>query len=128
MLNVLDTPAPPDTTKEPVVVEEDSSVELNVALPEFAPIDNIVAAPNAFMVVAVALNTLKVVLGVVILVVNSGEVPKTRAPDPVSPVIVLRSSNDEVAAKSDNLLDVVANVPVVGSVTLVVFEVVNVKL
>jgi len=87
-----------------------------------------VAAPKAFIVDAVALKTLKVVLGVVTLVVKSGEVAKTRAPDPVSPVIVLRSSNDVVAAKSDNLLLVVANVPVVGSVILVVAVVLNVRL
>jgi hypothetical protein len=124
----LAIPAPPKTTKPPVVVEEELSVELNVAFPVAAPIDITVAAPNALIVVAVALKTLKVVLGVVTLVVKSGEVAKTRAPDPVSPVIVLKSSNDVVAAKSDNLLLVVANVPVVGSVTLVVAVVLNVRL
>lgn len=126
--NDCPTAAPPVATIAPVVVLVELSRELKVALPEFAPIDIVVAAPNAFMAVAVALKTLKVVLGVVILVVNSGEVPKTRAPDPVSPVIVLSSSDDVVAAKSDNLLLVVAKVPVVGSVTLVVFVVLNVRL
>jgi hypothetical protein len=126
--NDCPTAAPPVATIAPVVVLVELSRELKVALPEFAPIDIVVAAPNAFMAVAVALKTLKVVLGVVILVVNSGEVAKTRAPDPVSPVIVLSSSDDVVAAKSDNLLLVVAKVPVVGSVILVVAVVLNVRL
>jgi hypothetical protein len=121
-------PAPPEIANAPVVVEEESSVELNVALPVTAPIDITVAAPKAFIVDAVALKTLKVVLGVVTLVVKSGEVANTKAPDPVSPVIVLRSSADVVAAKSDNLLLVVAKVPVVGSVILVVAVVLNVRL
>lgn len=126
--NDCPTAAPPVATIAPVVVLVELSAELNVALPEFAPIDNVVAAPNALIFVAVVLKTLKVALPVVTLVVKSGDVAKTRAPDPVSPVIVLRSSDEVVAAKSDNLLDVVAKVPVVGTVTFVVFEVVNVKL
>jgi len=121
-------PAPPETAKEPVVVEDESSVELNVALPVAAPIDITVAAPKAFIVVAVVLKTPKVVLTVATLVVKSGEVAKTKAPLPTSPVIVFKSSNDVVAAKSDSLLLVVANVPVVGSVTLVVAVVLNVRL
>jgi hypothetical protein len=82
-------PAPPETANEPVVVEEESSVELNVALPVEAPTDNIVAAPNAFIVVAVVLKTLKDPLSVVTLVVNTGDVEKTNLPAvPVSSLII----------------------------------------
>ena len=99
-----------------------------MAFPVAAPIDRVVAAPKALMFVAVALNTLKVALPVVTLVVKSGEVANTNAPLPVSSDIVFLSSKEVVAAKSDNLLLVVASVPVVGKVKLVVFEVLNVKL
>ena len=122
------TPAPPETTKPPVVADIELSVELNVALPVAAPIDITVAAPKALIVVAVALNKANVPEPVVTLVVKSGEVANTKAPLPVSPVIVFKSSNDVVAAKSDNLLLVVANVPVVGKVKLVVAVVLNVRL
>jgi hypothetical protein len=77
-------PAPPETANEPVVVEEESSVELNVALPVEAPTDNIVAAPNAFIVVAVVLNTAKVALPVVTPVPNDGCELNTKEPEPVS--------------------------------------------
>jgi hypothetical protein len=116
------------TTKAPVVEDVELSTELIVALPDAAPIDRVVAAPNALIFVAVALNTLKVALPVVTLVVKSGEVANTNAPEPVSSDIVFLSSKDVVAAKSDNLFPVVVNVPAVGNVTLVVFVVVNVKL
>ena len=121
-------PAPPETAKEPVVVEDESSVELNVALPVAAPRDITVAAPKAFTVVAVVLNKANVPEPVVTLVVKSGEVANTKAPLPVSSEIVFFNSNDVVAAKSDNLLLVVANVPVVGKVKLVVAVVLNVRL
>jgi hypothetical protein len=121
-------PTPPLKTTEPVFAAVVLLVELNVAVPVEAPNERVVAAPKALTFVAFVLKTANVALPVVTLVVNSGEVPKTRAPDPVSPVIVLSSSDDVVAAKSDNLLLVVAKVPVVGSVTLVVFVVVNVRL
>jgi hypothetical protein len=104
------------------------STEFIVAFPDAAPIDRVVAAPKALIFVAVALNTLNVALPVVTLVVKSGEVANTNAPDPVSSDIVFLSSKDVVAAKSDNLLVVVAKVPVVGTVTLVVLVVVKVKL
>jgi hypothetical protein len=104
------------------------STEFIVAFPDAAPIDRVVAAPKALIFVAVALNKLKVALPVVTLVVKSGEVANTNAPDPVSSDIVFLSSKDVVAAKSDSLLLVVAKVPVVGTVTLVVFVVVKVKL
>jgi len=61
-------------------------------------------------------------------VTRVGDVANTNAPDPVSSDIVFLSSKDVVAAKSDSLLLVVAKVPVVGTVTLVVFVVVKVKL
>jgi hypothetical protein len=104
------------------------STEFIVAFPDAAPIDRVVAAPKALIFVAVALNKLKVALPVVTLVVKSGEVANTNAPDPVSSDIVFLSSKDVVAAKSDSLLLVVAKVPVVGTVTLVVLVVVKVKL
>jgi hypothetical protein len=104
------------------------STEFIVAFPDAAPIDKVVAAPKALIFVAVALNKLKVALPVVTLVVKSGEVANTNAPDPVSSDIVFLSSKDVVAAKSDSLLLVVAKVPVVGTVTLVVLVVVKVKL
>ena len=92
-------PAPPATTKDPVVVEVVSSVELCVNLPVAAPTDNVVAAPKALMVVALVLNTLKVALLVVMLVKKSGDV----APE-------------------------VINVPAVGNVTFEAAVVVNVRL
>jgi hypothetical protein len=61
-------------------------------------------------------------------VTKVGVLANTKAPLPVSSDIRPNNSNDVVAAKSDNLLLVVANVPVVGKVKLVVFEVVNVRL
>ena len=121
-------PAPPETAKAPVVDDIELSVELNVAFPVAAPMDITVAAPKALIVVAVALNKANVPEPVVTLVVKSGEVANTKAPLPVSSEIVFFNSNDVVAAKSDNLLLVVANVPVVGKVKLVVAVVLNVRL
>jgi hypothetical protein len=91
-------PAPPETAKEPVVVEDESSVELNVALPVAAPIDITVAAPKALIVVAVVLNKANVPELVVTLVKKFGEV----APE-------------------------VNSVPAVGNVTLDAAVVVSVK-
>ena len=68
------TPAPPETTKPPVIVDVELSVELNVALPVAAPIDITVAAPKALIVVAFALSKANVPLLVVMLVKKSGEV------------------------------------------------------
>ena len=83
-------PAPPDIANVPVVVEEESSVELNVAFPVAAPTDKVVAAPNAFIVVAVVLKTLKDPLSVVTLVVNTGDVENTNFPAvPVSSLMIL---------------------------------------
>jgi hypothetical protein len=61
-------------------------------------------------------------------VTRTGDEAKTKAPVPVSPVIVLINSADVVEAKSDNLLPVVVKVPAVGNVTLEAAVVVNVKL
>ena len=61
-------------------------------------------------------------------VTKVGVLANTKAPLPVSSDIRPNNSNDVVAAKSDNLLLVVANVPVVGSVKLVVAVVLNVRL
>lgn len=92
-------PAPPETTKPPVIVDVELSVELNVALPVAAPIDITVAAPKALIVVAFALSKANVPLLVVMLVKKSGEV----APE-------------------------VNSVPAVGNVTLDAAVVVRVKL
>ena len=77
-------PAPPEIANVPVVVDDESSVELNVAFPVEAPIDNAVAAPKAFIVVAIVLNTANVALLVVTPVPNEGEELNTNEPDPVS--------------------------------------------
>ncbi len=55
-----------------------------------------------------------------------GAVPKTASPVPVSSVIFPRSCAEVVAAKAPKLLVVVANVPVVGKVSVVAPVVVNV--
>ena len=82
-------PAPPNTTRDPVDIEEELSVELRVNLPVAAPTDNVVAAPNAFIVVAVVLKTLKDPLSVVTSVVNTGDVEKTNLPAvPVSSLMI----------------------------------------
>ena len=78
--------------------------------------------------VNVSLLTLVAVATPISGVTKLGVLANTNAPLPVSSEIVFFNSNDVVAAKSDNLLLVVANVPVVGKVKLVVFEVVNVRL
>ena len=61
-------------------------------------------------------------------VTKVGVLANTKAPLPVSSDITPSNSKEVVAAKSDNLLLVVAKVPVVGKVKLVVFEVLNVRL
>lgn len=53
-------------------------------------------------------------------VVSVGEVAKTKRPEPVSSEITPASSEDDVAANAESLFEVVANVPLVGRVTLVV--------
>ena len=121
-------PAPPETTKPPVIVDVELSVELNVALPVAAPIDITVAAPNALIVVAVALNKANVPEPVVTLVVKSGEVANTKAPLPVSSEITVANCEDVVDVNTPRLLPVVVNVPAVGNVTLVAAVVVSVKL
>ena len=52
-------------------------------------------------------------------VVRTGDVENTNSPVPVSLLIILSNSADVVNAKSDSLFDVVARVPVVGSVSAV---------
>jgi len=61
-------------------------------------------------------------------VVKVGAVPNTRTPDPVSSEITPASSAEVVAAKADNLLLVVATVPVVGKVNEVFADNVKPKL
>lgn len=63
----------------------------------------VLAEPNTFKVVAVVLKTSKEELPVVTLVVNCGDVPKTRTPDPVSSDITPANSAEVVDAKSLNL-------------------------
>ena len=59
-------------------------------MPVAAPTDKVVAAPNAFIVVAVVLKTLKDPLSVVTSVVNTGDVEKTNFPAvPVSSLMIL---------------------------------------
>ena len=65
-------PAPPETTKAPVVVDDELSVELNVTFPVEAPNEIVVAAPKAFIVVAFVLKTANVVSPVVTPVPNEG--------------------------------------------------------
>ena len=126
-LNDFAIPAPPETTRPPVVVDVELSVELNVALPVAAPIDITVAAPKALIFVAVALNKLNVAEFVVTLVVKSGDVAKTNAPLPVSSDIRFFSCNELVCAKTLKSLPVVVKVPATGKVTFVVAVVVKVS-
>lgn len=67
-----------------------------VKVPEFAPILRVVAAPKALMVVAVVLRIEKEVEPVVMLVVNDGEVLKTRLPVPVSSVTEAATLAEEI--------------------------------
>lgn len=76
---------------------------LTVVVPVVAPRLNVVAAPKAFTVVAVVLNTSNEVLPVVTLVVNDGLVPNTSTPVPVSSLTTPASSDDVVAANWLNL-------------------------
>lgn len=103
-------PAPPETTNPPVVDDVELSVELNVAFPVEAPIDNTVAAPKAFIVVAVVLNTANVALFVVTPVPNEGDELKTNEPDPVS------SDKTEAIAEevvdADTVPEETVNIPV----------------
>ncbi len=78
---------------------------LIVAVPEEAPIFNVVAAPKALTVVAVVLKTEKEVEPVVTLVVNEGEVLKTKDPVPVS--------SDKESIKYWDVPEVVSCPPVV---------------
>lgn len=100
-----------------------------VAVPVDEPKFNDVAAPKAFTVVAFVLKTLNVVeaAALVTLVVNSGDVPKTSTPEPVSSEIIPASCAEVVDA---NWLKfpVVAKVTVPdGRVALVVPVVVSVS-
>jgi hypothetical protein len=70
----------------------------NVTIDDAAPIVITVAAPNAFTVVAVVLNSAVVVLAVLIPVVNVGLVANTNAPLPVSSLITPASCELVVAA------------------------------
>lgn len=79
-------PAPPETTSPPVFTVVELSVELIVALPVAAPIEIVVAAPNAFIVVAFVLKTANVPSPVVTPVPNEGCELNTNDPDPVSSV------------------------------------------
>ena len=99
---------------------------LTVCAEAVLPTLSVVAAPNAFTVVAVVLNTANVALSVTTLVVNDGLVLKTNKPVPVSSLITPANCADVVEA---NWLKfpVVASVPVVGNVTLVLAVVVKVN-
>ena len=96
-----------------------------VVVPVDAPIEIVVAAPNALMVVAVVLNTLNDVLPVTTLVVNEGEVPNTNAPVPVSSDMTPASSDDVVAANTLNLFAVSAIVPVASGRVIVLLVLVE---
>ena len=80
----LPIPTPPETTNAPVLDNVELSVELKVAVPVEAPNDIVVAAPKAFIVVALVLNTANVALPVVTPVPNDGCELNTKEPDPVS--------------------------------------------
>ncbi len=121
-------PAPPETTNPPVDAETELSVELSVAVPVDAPNDNVVAAPKALMLVAVALKTLNVAEPVVTLVVKFGDVPNTSAPEPVSSLITPSNSADVVAANTLSLFPAVVKVPAFGTVTFDAVVVVKVRL
>ena len=64
------------------------------------PITIFVAAPKAFTVVAVVLNSAIVELPAMMEVVNVGEVPNTSAPVPVSSVIAERRFADDGVARN----------------------------
>ena len=70
----------------------------NVTIDDAAPIVITVAAPNAFTVVAVVLNTANVVLSVSKLVLKVGLVANTSFPLPVSSLITPASCELVVAA------------------------------
>ena len=78
---------------------------------EVGPIINVVAAPNAFTVVAVVLNTANVALLVVTLVVNCGLVENTSKPEPVSSEIMPANCDDVVEANWFSPAPVYATVP-----------------
>ena len=59
---------------------------LTVVVPDPAPIETVVAAPPTFKVVATVFINANVDESVINDVVTVGDVPKTKAPDPVSPV------------------------------------------
>ena len=96
----LPNPAPPVTTKAPDVEDVELFTELNVAVPEAAPIDNVVAAPKAFIVVALVLNTANVESPVVTPVPNDGCELKTKKPDPVSSDKAEEIADDVVDAET----------------------------
>ena len=86
--NVNVPPLTPNSLKPPIFkLPVTSKSLLTVVVPELAPNPKVVAAPNAFTVVAFVLNTLKVVLLVVTLFVKLGLLLYTNTPVPVSSLI-----------------------------------------
>jgi hypothetical protein len=83
-----------------------------VTVPDEFPMFSAVAAPPKLMVVAVVLSRSNDALPVVKLVVIAGDVPNTRAPEPVSSEITPASADDVVAANCPN-------VPVVSATSVI---------
>ena len=91
-------PTPPLNTTDPLLAAVVLFVELNVAVPVLAPIDKVVAAPNAFIVVAFVLKTANVESPVVTPVPKDGDELKTKDPEPVSSVKAEAIAEDVVEA------------------------------
>ncbi len=87
-----------------------------------SPMVSAVAAPAKFTVVAVVFRRANVLLPVVRLVVNWGDVPKTSNPVPVSSLMTPASSADVVAENALNLSAVRATVPVLLGRVMVLLE------
>jgi hypothetical protein len=118
-VDVLIVVVVPLTVKLPVTTKS----LLIVEVPVDAPIDNTVAAPAKFTVVAVVLSKAKDVLEVVNDVVITGLILKTNTPVPVSSVIVVAKLALDGVAK--NVATPVANpeIPVlIGVVTVILAE------
>ena len=99
-LTDLPIPTPPDITNAPEPADVVLLSELKVAVPEAAPNDIVVAAPKAFIVVALVLKTANVPEPVVTLVVKSGEVANVSAPEPVLSDIAVEIADEVVDAET----------------------------
>ena len=100
ILTDLPIPTPPLTTSAPFEGNVVLFKELKVAVPDAAPMDKVVAAPKAFIVVALVLKTANVESPVVTPVPNDGDELKTKKPPPISSEIILRNDADVVIAET----------------------------